>query len=89
MSDCKCECKYEKIFTEEETEGMAWLDRVLEAVCEKGPNHRSFKKALAAAQAINKMEQHRHELHCAAHGLEERIMMFVHAQMHSMPEGQA
>jgi len=82
-------CGHEKVFTQEETEGMKWLNEVLTKIIAKGPEHRSFLKAQAAAEAINKMDQHRHELHCATHALEERITMYVETQMWTLPPGEA
>ena len=43
--------------TKEEIDGLNWVGRVLEAIRKKGPTHKNYANAAAAARALNELGQ--------------------------------
>ena len=66
-------CKFEVNLDEEDQEGIAWVQKVMAAIQEKGPEHRSYAKAAAFARALNKIRDYCNYMHASAHIADDKV----------------
>lgn len=67
-------CPYHLIFDNEEADAIEWLTDVLKAIIEKGPSHRSFKKAMTLLRVWGKVLDYREAMDDAMHKTAEIIL---------------
>lgn len=70
-------CPFGIDLTEEELEGLTWLNGVLKSIREQGETGRDYGKAGACARALCKIQEYCQRMHDTAHDLDKRRMQLA------------